>query len=257
MSKKREKWARFGMFSKGFVYAIIGALTALAAFNLGGSRSGNNSVLEFLADQPFGKVLLAAMAVGLFGYTFYRLYQSFYGDEEAWSEGKGFVKRSAYIISAIFYALLGVAAIRVIWKGSLGSGGESIVQILMSKSYGPYLLGVVALGLLGKGVFQFYKAISGKFRENVQESGLKSTEKKLLIRAGYVGFIARGIISSLLAYLLFKVCLGSRNNVDGKTAAFDFLQNNFGAAIMGIVALGLLAYGVFMFLHAKHATLKM
>ena len=39
-------------------------------------------------------------------------------------------------------------------------------------------------------------------------------------------------------------------------AAFDFLQDNFGAAVMGIVALGLVAYAVFMFIQAKYAQIR-
>ena len=257
MNNKKEKLARLGMLAKGAVYAIIGVLTAMAAFNLGGSKSGNENVLQFISDQPFGKFLLGALAIGLFGYTFYRIYEAIKGPGDSWSEAKGFVKRVGYIVSGIFYGALGFTAAKMVLGKSSGSGGGSVVSDLMEKSYGPYLVGFVALCLLGKGVFQVYKAYSGKFREDVNESDLSKKEQETLVKAGKIGFTARGIVSGIVAFLFFKLALGEGGDTGGKVAAFEFLQNNFGATVMGIVALGLVAYSVFMFIQAKYAQIRL
>ncbi|RXG18523.1 putative protein DUF1206 [Leeuwenhoekiella aestuarii] len=258
MSNKKEKFARAGMVAKGAVYAIIGVLTAMAAFNLGGSKSGSDNVLQFLAQQSYGKVLLGALAIGLFGYTFYRIYEAINGPGDSWSEPKGFVKRAGYIVSGIFYGILGFTAAKMVLGNSSGSGGgDSMIATLMSKPYGPYLVGFVALCLAGKAIFQLYKAYSGKFRDDVQETNLSSKEQKTLIRAGKIGFTARGIVSGIVAFLFFKVALGEGGDTGGKVAAFEFLQNNFGATVMGIVALGLVAYAVFMFIQAKYAQIRL
>ena len=256
MNNKKEKLARFGMLAKGVVYAIIGTLTAMAAFNLGGSKSGNENVLQFLAGQPFGQVLLGILGIGLFGYTFYRFYEAFKGDGDSWSEAKGFLKRAGFIVSGVFYGALGVTALKMAFGESSGSGGNSIISTLMEKSYGPYLVGFVAVCLLGKAIFQVYKAYSGTFREDVNESSLSQKEQKTLIRAGKIGFISRGIVSGIIAFLFFKVATGTGGDTGGKVAAFEFLQNNFGATVMGVVALGLVAYAVFMFIQAKYAQIR-
>lgn len=257
MSNKKEKLARAGMVAKGAVYAIIGTLTAMAAFNLGGSKSGKDNALQFLAGQPFGKVLLGALAIGLFGYTFYRIYEAINGPGESWSEAKGFIKRAGYIVSGIFYGALGFTAAKMVLGESSGSGGNSMISTLMSKPYGAYLVGFVALCLLGKAVFQIYKAYSDKFREDVNESSLGRKEQKALMRAGQIGFTSRGIVSGIVAFLFFKVALGNGGDTGGKVAAFDFLQDTFGATVMGIVALGLVAYAVFMFIQAKYPQIRL
>ena len=257
MNSKKEKLARFGMVAKGMVYAIIGLLTAMAAFNLGGSKSGQQNALQFLREQPFGKVLLIVLALGLFGYTFYRWYEALKGSGDSWSEWKGFVKRSGYIISGIFYGALGFTAVKMVVAGSSGSRSDSMISTLMSKPYGPYLLGFVALCIAGKAIFQTYKAYSGKFRDDVNESNLGPKGKKVLIRAGEIGFTARGIVSGIVAFLLFKVAIGSGGSSGGKVAAFDFLQDTLGAVAMGVVALGLVAYAVFMFIQARYAQIKL
>jgi len=256
MSSKKEKFARIGILSKGVVYGLIGTLTALAAFNLGGSKSGKGNALEFIAGQPFGKVLLGALAVGLFGYTFYRFYEAIKGIEESWSDAKGFTKRIGYIVSGIFYGFLGYTAATIAIGSSSGSGDSSMVSSIMSKSYGPYLIGIVALAMLGKSVFQIYKAYSNKFRDDVKESNLSQNQQSVFIKAGKIGFVSRGIVSGIIAFLLFKVAIGSGGSADGKVAAFEFLQDTFGAVVMGLVALGLVAYAVFMFIQAKYPQIK-
>ncbi|WGK66229.1 DUF1206 domain-containing protein [Croceiramulus getboli] len=256
MSSKREKLARIGMFTKGVVYAIIGVLTAMAAFNLGGSLSGKDSVLEFLASQSYGQVLLSALALGLFAYAFYRLYEAFAAGDEGWDEMKGFVKRTGYVISGLLYGLIGYTAAQMVLGSSDGGGGKSMVDRVLEKPFGEYLLGFVALCLIGKGFFQWYKAYSGKFREDVKESSLDQKEQQVLLRSGTIGFTARGVVAVILGFLLFKIILGTRESVDGKVAAFEFLQNTFGATVMGIVALGLVAYAVFMFIQSKYAEIR-
>lgn len=256
MTNKKEKLARFGIAAKGAVYALIGLLTALAAFNLGGSMSGNTNALQFIASQPFGRILLAILGLGLFGYSFYRLYEAIKGSGKKWSEFKGFVKRAGFVVSAFFYGTLGFTAVKMTLGKSSGSGGDSMVQTIMSKPYGPYLLGFVALCLAGKSFYQFYKGFTGKYRHDVEEHKLSSKVKKTLLRAGAVGFTARGIVSGIVAYLLFKVAITHQGSASGKVAAFEFLQNSLGASVMGLVALGLVAYAVFMFVQAKYADVR-
>ena len=64
--KNAMKFARFGMFAKGTVYVILGVLTAMAAFNVGGGQTtGKSGALEFVYSQPFGKFLFGIVGIGL------------------------------------------------------------------------------------------------------------------------------------------------------------------------------------------------
>jgi hypothetical protein len=56
--------------------------------------------------------------------------------------------------------------------------------------------------------------------------------------------------------LLHGAMTSNPNEAKGTDQAFDFLQNNFGTLLMGIVALGLIAYGIFMFVKAKYQSLN-
>ncbi|HYP19280.1 MAG TPA: DUF1206 domain-containing protein, partial [Chloroflexia bacterium] len=63
-----ETLARFGFGARGLVYCLVGGLAVLAAVGSGGQTGGSRSALATLLDQPFGKVILGVIALGLFGF---------------------------------------------------------------------------------------------------------------------------------------------------------------------------------------------
>ena len=250
MSSKKEMIARFGMGAKGIVYLLIGVLTALAAFGQGGSKSGKNDILQFVAEQPYGKILLIALGLGLTGYTFYRLYQAFGNPKNHDSDAKGYFKRFAYVISGIIYGLLAYSALRIVLAASRND--SDLASQLLNSDYGNIIAIIVALILLGKAIYEFYVAYSGKYREDVEHAGISGDAQSLLTKAGKMGFTARGIVASILAFLFFKTGFSSSTENINRTDAFSFLQNEFGSMIMGLVALGIALYGIFMLIKSKY-----
>ena len=253
--KNKERLARFGIFTKGVVYAIIGILTAMAAFNMGGKKSDSSGALHFLAQQSYGKILLGITVLGLLAYVFWRFYQTFADHENAGNDSKGIAQRLGYFVSGLIYGFIAYSAIKIMLDaGSSSSGGKrDMISKVLEKEYGQILVGVLGLILAGNAVFQFYMAYSGKFREKLEESGLDSTKQKILLRFGRIGFTARGIVGAIIAYLLLKSAWqASATDAGGKTQAFQFLENQFGAIVLGVVALGLVSYAIFMFIQARY-----
>jgi len=65
-SASLEGFARVGLIAYGVVHLIVGWLALQIAWGTSGSNSADSSgALETLADQPFGKILLWLVAVGL------------------------------------------------------------------------------------------------------------------------------------------------------------------------------------------------
>ncbi|MBA3747067.1 MAG: DUF1206 domain-containing protein [Solirubrobacterales bacterium] len=65
--------ARAGLVARGVSYGIIGILALKLAFGSGGETTSQQGALQTIAGEPFGQVLLIAMAVGLAGYAIWRL----------------------------------------------------------------------------------------------------------------------------------------------------------------------------------------
>ena len=80
-------------------------------------------------------------------------------------------------------------------------------------------------------------------------------EQKLLINAGKFGHTARGLVLGLMAYLTLKSGLSSGSNVKTQTDAFSYIQAEFGSIALGIVAIGLVGYGVYMLIKAKYPSI--
>ncbi len=260
MGNKKEKFARFGISAKGFVYCLIGGLTLAAAFGMGGKKTDTGGVLTTLSEQPFGQALLGITALGLLGFVFWRLYQAIVDPEDVGNDLNGVFTRIAYSVSAIFYGALAFTAVRMIFSGGSGNSGggrESTVSTLLSKPYGQILVGLLGAIFLGKAIFQFYRAYSGKFKKKVQAAELDNRAEQLVLNTGYVGYTARGIVMGVISYLTFHAAFTANSSEAGGTKeAFSFLQNEFGTFILAIIAAGLFAYGFFMFVKARYRTIN-
>ena len=60
-----DRLARFGYATKGLVYVVVGALALGVATGLGGSTTDPPGALQEIGVQPFGRVMLGLVAVGL------------------------------------------------------------------------------------------------------------------------------------------------------------------------------------------------
>ena len=68
-----EGLARAGFVSRGVIYGLIGILAIKLALGNGGSQASQQGALRTIARQPFGKVLLILVAIGLAGYALWRI----------------------------------------------------------------------------------------------------------------------------------------------------------------------------------------
>src|SRR5215207_10065891 len=74
-----EWLARAGLVARGVIYAIVGILAIKLAFGSGGKTTDQQGALAEIVKQPFGKVLLILMAIGLAGYAIWRLVRAAIG----------------------------------------------------------------------------------------------------------------------------------------------------------------------------------
>jgi hypothetical protein len=121
---------------------------------------------------------------------------------------------------------------------------------------GDWLIILVGVVVIGIGLFQLYRAFSGRFKSDVDESSLSPTQQRLVYRAAQVGMTARGIVVAIIGYFLTQAGQQSRAGAVGSTdEAFDLLAA-MGPAALGAVAAGLVAYGLYMLVQAKYPVLR-
>ncbi|MHA6281312.1 DUF1206 domain-containing protein [Salinimicrobium sp. CAU 1759] len=258
IDKKIKTMARAGFIAKGVVYGIIGVLTFKAAFDMGGQKAGQMQVLEFLEKQTFGNILLVLMALGLACYAAWRFIQSIKDPENIGDDKKGTAKRIGFFCSGLLYLGFGVlAAIKAFGStgGSSGSSGSAQKSSFLASETGLWIIGIVGVGIIIAGIFQFVKAYKNDYYKKLGLAALNDQKKRESVKkTAEFGLSARGVILVIIGFFAVKAAVNSNpSEIKTTQEAFAFLQDSsYGPWLMGIVAAGLVAYAVYMFLMAKY-----
>lgn len=252
--------AQTGLMAKGIVYCLLGIFAFMAAFNIAGQTTNNAdkaSVFSFIQDQTGGQIMLAVIALGLLSYSLWRGIQTFKDTEHKGNDAKGIFARACYLISGLGYTALAAFAIKMLLTGRSGSGNgrQSMVRDILSKPYGQLLIGIAAGVIIIIGLYQAWYGLSGKYKEHVSKAG-GSSDQKILLSSGKVGYVARGIVWLIIGWMFTKAAINSNSSQAGDTSeAFSFLADAaYGSYLLGAVGLGLLCYGIFNFVRVKYET---
>ncbi|WP_037325447.1 DUF1206 domain-containing protein [Salinimicrobium terrae] len=256
MDDNIKTMARTGFVAKGVVYGIIGVLTFKAAFDMGGQKAGQLQVLEFLEKQTFGNILLILMALGLACYAAWRFVQSIKDPENIGDDKKGTAKRIAFFCSGLLYLGFGVlAALKAFGSGSGSSGSSSAQQSsFLATDTGLWIIGIVGAGIIIAGIFQIVKAYKNDYYKKFGLASIDEKRRESIKKTAEFGLTARGVILLIIGFFAIQAAVNSNpSEIKTTQEAFAFIQeSSYGAWLMGLVAAGLVAYAVYMFLMAKY-----
>ncbi|MGH7528401.1 MAG: DUF1206 domain-containing protein [Gemmatimonadales bacterium] len=257
-----ERLARAGYAAKGAVYLLIGILAFQAAAGAGGRATGTSGVLRTLVRQPFGRWLLAIVALGLLGYAVWRAVSAIVDPEGRGREGwKRLLARIGFACSALIHIGIGWEAVRLV-LGRGGGGGddgtESRTAELLSAPLGPWLVGLVAAGVASYGVAQIARGLRGDVAERLALGALGGDERRLVIRAARVGMVARGVVFNMIGVFLAQAALEhDPSEAGGLGEALRVLQQQpYAPVLLGAVAIGLVAYGAFQLVKARYRVIS-
>src|SRR5215212_4593255 len=255
---------RAGYVAYGVVYLLVGVLAMQAAFGGGAEAAGQQGALRSILVAPLGRVLLCIIALGLLSYTAWRLYQGVMGPEDAGGDLKGDLKgiarRLDYVINGLFHGALAFYAGQLAFGSGGGGGGspDDWTASLMSQPFGRWLVVVAGLAIVGAGLYQFYKAYKADFQENLKTGEMSLREKRWTTHAGRLGYAARGVVFGVIGVFLIQAALqADPDEARGLGGALATLARQpFGPYLLGAVALGFVAYGVFMFVVARYRRIE-
>lgn len=251
-----ERLARFGYAAKGIVYAIIGVLAVQAAVSSRGKTTDTTGALGTVAAQPFGKFLLFFLTIGLLGYVLWSFVQAIKDPEHKGDDAKGIARRLGYAGTGLAYGSLAFSALQLI-IGNSSSGGDSRkdwTARLLQQPFGQWLVGLIGALVIGFGFYKLYEAYKAKFRKHLKLQEMSQTEQTWAIRVGRFGEAARGIVFTMIGFFLIEAARQfDPEEVRGLDGALQALARQpYGPWLLGIVALGLVAYGIHMAVQAKY-----
>ena len=251
------KIRKIGIITKGIVYSLLGILTFLASIGYGGKISGKNEVILFLEDQVLGNILLILLSVGLFCYSYWKLYSAFLDGKNEGTDKFGITKRIGYFFSGLMYATLAISIILRILKSNSGNNTkQTATRTLLESDGGVLLLSLISAILFGVGIYQIHKGYSQKFLKNINFRNTNNA-KEILSKIGTSGYIARGISFLIFSFFVFTALKTNESQkIKGIQVMFNFLHSfAWGNILMGLMSLGFLCYGVYQYFLARHSSL--
>lgn len=250
-----ETLARLGYGARGVVYGLVGGLALLAAIGSGGQTGGSRSALQTLLSQPFGKIWLVLIALGLFGFCAWRILEALTDADRRGSDIKGWGIRGAHFVSGIIYAGLAIFALNLALGRGSGSGEERAAQDwtawLMGQPFGQWLVGFLGLAVAGTGLAFIVKAWRGNVTERLS---LPADKRGWIVMLGRMGFAARGVVFLMIGgFLVLAALHASSSEAQGLGGALQALQSQpYGWVLLALTALGLFAFGLFGLIQARY-----
>jgi hypothetical protein len=250
-----EPLARLGYAARGVVNLLIGLLALLAAFGQGGGATGSKGALQTLLFQPLGNVFLAVVALGLFGFALWRLFQSLLDADGLGRTPRATVVRLGQMVSAFAYAGLGVFAMSLLFGLGTGGGEEQSARDwtrwLLAQPFGRWLVGAIGLAIIGAGLGMAHKAWSGSFARHLACDQATVT---WVMPLGRLGYAARAVVFLVIGgFLVLAAYQADPSEAHGLGGALLALQKQpFGRVLFALVAFGLAAFGTFEFAEARY-----
>jgi hypothetical protein len=249
-----EWLARAGFVSRGLIYGIIGILAIKVALGAGGKTTNQQGALKTIAQQPFGEVLLILVAIGLAGYSLWRLVHALIGHGPENSDST--FDRIAALGSGIVYGALCAIAVEILLGSGGGSSGNThkTTAGVFGWPAGTWLVGIAGAVLIGIGLYQGYRGLSKDFLKDSKTEEMSRAVRRSIEWLGTFGHLARMVVFGLVGVFLIKAALdfNPKKAVGLDGALAKLAHASYGPYLLGLVAAGLVAFGLYSLTDARY-----
>ena len=255
-SRAFEVLTRVGFVARGAIYAIIGVLAIQVAIHAGNEPTSQAGAMQTIQKQPLGHWLLIAVAIGLGAYAAWRFVQAYAGHGPEGGGDQSTFGRIAAAGSGCAYAALCVLAVSILLgsSSSTSSNPHSQTAGVFAWPAGQWLVGAAGALFVGIALYQAYKGLSRKFLEEDKTEDMGKTTKQWLTAFGVLGHLARAVAFGLIGIFLVKAAWtydpSKAVGLDGALA--KLAHQSYGSFLLGLVAAGLIAFGLFSIAESRY-----
>ncbi|MFJ4210582.1 DUF1206 domain-containing protein [Paenarthrobacter sp. NPDC089675] len=250
-SRPFEIAARSGFAVSGILHVLIGVIAAQLAFGSGGEADVSGAVAQ-LASQPFGPLLLWVCFAACAALALWQLTNAIFGHRR--QKHPKVSKRLSEAGQAVVFAglALTIASFAV---GKAKNSRESTsdgTATLMQAPFGVALLIAVGAAIMITGIVFAVRGFTRSFKKDLVLSPSEPA-RKFQVGVGTVGYVAKGIALLLVGLLVVIATVTARpeqsTGLDGSLKALK--EQPYGPYLLAAVAIGLIAYGLFLMVKAK------
>jgi len=259
-------FGRIGWAAKGVVYLLTGVLAFTIVADPFGSGGGSQSegeadpagAVATIAQQPFGELLLWTLAIGLFIYALWRIVTVLLPADV---NGHSVLRRIGYLVSAVVYIVLGLAAVSLARRPGSPASQDSesqdsqvseLTRSVFDWTGGRWLVFAAGALLIGIAVYFFWKGVTGSFENEIEHRSVGPLSWDVIRMMGRVGWIGRAAMVGLIGVFLARAAyLYDPEEAGGLDDSLRRIaDNSLGMVLVIVVALGLSLYGAFCIVSA-------
>jgi hypothetical protein len=248
---------RLGLGARGVLYVLLAYLALRVAFGRPNSAD-RQGALHTVARQPFGHLLLAALAVGFGAYALWKLtLAALGGSVGAGSEKK--TKRVVALMTGVSYSLFCATTIALAAGSARSAGGDKaevdVTGKVMQHSSGRALVGVIGATVIVVGAVLVRRALSGK--RDVKLQLMSRSVRRSVETLAKVGLTAQAVIIGAAGSFVVQAAIAFDPN---KAKGLDGILKSFahtpiGPWLLVLIAGGVLAFGLYSLAAARYADL--
>lgn len=230
--------ARVGLAAIGVLHILIGVIALAVAFGARGDAD-QSGALQAVVAVPGGLFVLWAVIVGLIFLALWQILQAVTAHKRG--------EKVTEIAKCVVYAALAGIAISIASGGrsDASNSEKSMSAKLLGMPGGVFLLAAIGLAVVAVGVVFVVNGVTHRFERDLRLP--PNRWATVTTTLGRVGYVAKGIALVIVGGLVVFGAITSdpekAGGLDGSLKALS--QVPFGVFLLVLIALGLIAYGVF------------
>jgi Domain of Unknown Function (DUF1206) len=249
--------ARLGFVARGIAYIVIGVIAVMLAFGIARHEPDRAGAIEAIADKPFGYLLLWILVIGFLALAVWRFVQA---AVKRLNPTAGHRVRS--LLYGIAYAIVFYSTLMFVVHGTKPTSSDSAARDYTAQTLsldgGRVLVAFAGIVLVAIGIIMAVRGFTAEFTRQLRMGWMSRGTQDAVVRLGQAGYVARALVVAGIGIAALDAAItysaAKAKGVDGVLRSFA--QTPFGPWLLVLVALGLIAFGIFSFFEAKwHRTL--
>lgn len=246
---------RIGFIGYGLVHLLFAWLILQIAFGEPTEEGDQSGALRTLAEQPLGKFLVIAVAVGMLAMAIWQAYEAIAGHRADHGKERA-AERLASAGRTIAYLYFAWTAVKV-YRAAGSSSADKQQQLssdLMSSTGGRWLVALAGIGLAALGAGLIWYGAVKRFEKHLLTGQMSHRARTVARRLGVVGYTAKGTAYGI-AGILFTIAAVTYDpeKARGLDATLQTLREQaYGTVLLVVMALGIAAFATFCAVQARY-----
>ncbi|RFC75209.1 DUF1206 domain-containing protein [Streptomyces sp. AcE210] len=250
--------ARAGFVARGIIYVLIGVLSLQISFSGGGGKQADRGgAIAEIAGKPFGAALLWLLGTALAGMALWRLSGAAFG--QAGPDGKKASKRAMAAGRCVFYGFVSYSVLsyaagdKSSGSGSSDQNSRDITSKALDWPAGQWIVAGAGAAVAAAGAWIAVRALRRKFQKHLKMSGMSPKTRQTVTAIGVFGGTSRGVVFAVAGGFALAAAVQHK---PGKAKGMDdtlrsFADTPVGPWLLVLIAVGLVAFGVFSWASAR------